>query len=105
MLAVLRNGGKQYLVKLGDTIRLEKINIKVGKSITFTQAVCFMNDKQSHQVDDSFVHKAQVKAEVVAQKKNKKILVFKKKRRKGYCRLKGHRQQFTFVKINTIERQ
>ena len=105
MLAVLRNGGKQYLVKLGDTIRLEKINIKVGESIVFTEAFCFMNNQQHCKEDDSFVYKAQVKAEVIAQKKNKKIILFKKKRRKGYCRLNGHRQKSTFVKINTIERQ
>ena len=103
MLVVLNNGGKQYLVKPGDIIRLEKINTRIGDSITLTQATCITETKNLGKKSDSFLKKAYIKAEIVAHHKDKKITLFKKKRRKGYCKLQGHRQQLTLVKINTIE--
>lgn len=103
MLAVLKNGGKQYLVKSGDIVKLEKIEAKVGESITFREVMFLGDDKKKPVVGDDFVKGVEIKAEVVSQQKDKKILVFKKKRRKDYKRLKGHRQHSTTIKINSIE--
>jgi len=103
MLAVFKNGGKQYLVKAGDVIKLEKIEAKVGESITFSEVMFLGEGKENSVIGYDFVKGAKIKAEVVSQQKDKKILVFKKKRRKDYKRLKGHRQQSTTVKINSIE--
>ena len=69
MLAVLKNGGKQYLVRVGDVIRLEKINIKVGDFITFTQVTCLIKDENSVNLDKLLFRGVQIWAEILSQQK------------------------------------
>ena len=103
MLAVLKNGGKQYLVKTGDILKLDKINAKIGDSITLNEVMLLLNAEKKLNIGTDLINGAKIKAEVLSQQKEKKILVFKKKRRKDYKRLKGHRQHTTTIKINSIE--
>jgi large subunit ribosomal protein L21 len=92
MLAVLKNGGKQYLVKSGDILKLDKINAEVGESIILSHARSLGDDGKE----------ITITAEILSQQRDKKILIFKKKRRKDHHRLRGHRQHSTFIKINAI---
>ena len=94
--AIFQTGGKQYRVKQGDIIKVEKLEAD-GK-IEFDQ-VLMIGDK----VGSPFVEGAKVVAEVVEQKRADKILVFKKKRRQNYRRTAGHRQYVTVLKITEIK--
>ena len=94
--AIFQTGGKQYRVKQGDIIKVEKLEAD-GK-IEFDQ-VLMIGDK----VGSPFVEGAKVVAEVVEQKRADKILVFKKKRRQNYRRTAGHRQYITVLKITEIK--
>jgi len=98
MFAVIETGGKQYIVKEGDTIRVEKLPVE-EKSRMFFDKVLMVGEK----VGNPYVENAKVEAKVLRTAKAKKTIVFKFKRRKGYKRKKGHRQYFTEVKITKIE--
>ena len=102
MYAVVATGGKQYRVEEGETIRIEKLTGQVGDQVAFDQ-VLMIGDGENVRIGQPVVEGATVKASIVEQGKNKKILVFKYKRRKRYRRKQGHRQQFTAVKVNAIE--
>ncbi len=95
-IAIFQTGGKQYRVKQGDVVKVEKLNAE-GK-VEFDQ-VLMLDDK----VGTPFVDGAKVVAEVVEQKRADKVLVFKKKRRQNYRRTKGHRQYITVLKITEIK--
>lgn len=95
-VAIFQTGGKQYRVKQGDVVKVEKLNAE-GK-VEFDQ-VLMLDDK----VGTPFVDGAKVVAEVVEQKRADKVLVFKKKRRQNYRRTKGHRQYITVLKITEIK--
>ncbi len=97
MFAVIETGGKQYIVKEGDVIRVEKLDAQPKSEISFDK-VLMVGDK----VGNPYVENAKVEAKVIRTAKAKKIIVFKFKRRKGYKRKKGHRQYFTEVKITKI---
>jgi len=94
--AIFQTGGKQYRVKTGDTIKVEKL--KADEKIDFDQ-VLMVGDK----IGNPLVSGAKVSAQVVAQERADKILVFKKKRRHNYRRTKGHRQNITVLKITEIK--
>ncbi len=100
MYAVIETGGKQYKVSEGDTLKIEKITNK--KSVTFNN-VMMTSDGENVAFGSPFLSSAKVSAEVVENKKAKKVLVFKQKPRKGHRKLRGHRQQFTTVKIKNIQ--
>jgi large subunit ribosomal protein L21 len=100
MYAVIRTGGKQYRVSEGDTLRIEKLPGDVGSSITFGEVLMLGGTKLS--VGKPLIKGAQVSAQIVAQDRAKKIIVFKMRRRKNYRRKNGHRQWFTEVKITGI---
>lgn len=100
MYAIVKTGGKQYKVSQGDVINVEKLDAEQGDTVNFE--VLFLNDGKNIITDADKLAKAKVSAEVVEQFKDKKVLVFKFKRRKGYKRLKGHRQNLTKVKITDI---
>lgn len=100
MFAVIRTGGKQYLVNQGDRLRIEKLEGEVGSSLEFSDVL--MIGGETVKVGKPVVSGASVKAEIVAQDKAKKIIVFKMKRRKNYRRKYGHRQPFTEIKITGI---
>ena len=100
MYAVIRTGGKQYRVSQGDTLRIEKLPGDVGSSVTFGEVLMLGGEQLS--IGKPLVKGAKVSAEIVAQDRAKKIIVFKMRRRKNYRRKNGHRQWFTEVKITGI---
>ena len=100
--AVIRTGGKQYRVAPGDVIRVEKLPGEPGAPVEFTDVLMTAHEG-AIQVGRPLVAGARVTAQVVQQGREKKILVFKKKRRKNYRRHQGHRQYFTAVRVMQIE--
>ncbi len=94
--AIFQTGGKQYRVQNGDTIKVEKLNAE--GDIEFDQ-VLMVGDK----IGNPYVSGARVIATVVEQKRDDKVLVFKKKRRQNYRRTRGHRQYITVLKIKEIK--
>lgn len=101
--AVIRTGGKQYRVTPGDVIRIEKLAGEPGSAVEFTEVLMTGEEGAAAHVGTPLVAGARVTAKVIEQGKAKKILVFKKKRRKNYRRRHGHRQQFTAVRVTQIE--
>lgn len=100
--AVIRTGGKQYRVTPGDLIRVEKIAGDQGSTVEFTE-VLMTADESAVRIGTPLLAEARVTGQVVQHGKAKKILVFKKKRRKNYRRHRGHRQEFTEVRVTGIE--
>jgi len=98
---VIRSGGKQYRVTLGQTIRLEKFSGDVGSKVELGDVLLVDNDGEI-KVGSPLVANAKVEATVIEQDRARKILVFKKKRKKQYRRTNGHRQDFTAVRIEKI---
>lgn len=101
MYAIIATGGKQYKVSEGETIRVEKLGVAEGESVTFDQVLVVSNDSDV-KVGDPFVANASVEATVAKEGKAKKIIVYKYKAKKGYHKKQGHRQPFTAVTINKI---
>ncbi|PYS42078.1 MAG: 50S ribosomal protein L21 [Acidobacteria bacterium] len=101
MYAVIRSGGKQYRVAPGQTIRLEKVAGEVGARVELGNVLLVENDGNV-QVGNPLVTNAKIEATVVEHDRAKKILVFKKKRKKQYRRTHGHRQDYTSVRIDNI---
>jgi len=102
MYAVIRTGGKQYRVEEGDTLRIEKLDAEVGKKVTFDDVLLFGEGDAIKVGGDAA--KAKVTAVVTDQGRDKKIVIFKKRRRKNYRLTKGHRQDFTAVQIEKISK-
>jgi len=101
MYAVIRSGGKQYRVAPGQTIRLETVAGEVGAKVELGD-VLLVENEGNIQVGNPLIAKAKVQATVLEHDRAKKILVFKKKRKKQYRRTQGHRQDFTAVRIDNI---
>ena len=101
MYAVIKSGGKQYRVTPGQTIRLEKVAGEVGSKVKLSEVLLVDNDGNIS-VGAPLVANASIEATVVEHDRSKKILVFKKKRKKQYRRTRGHRQDFTAVRIDKI---
>ena len=104
MFAVLNTGGKQYKVSQGDLIKVEKLESDVGDKVTLSQ-VLMVGQGEDVEVGSPYVSNCEVTGEVVEQGKGAKIIVFKKKRRKGYRKKNGHRQLFTQLKITKITKK
>lgn len=102
MDAVIETGGKQYRVVPGDEVKIEKLRGNVGDDITFDR-VLFSSDGETIKIGQPFLESCKVTGKITRQAKDRKIKVFKYKRRKGYRRTKGHRQQFSLVRIENIE--
>ncbi len=102
MYAVVKTGGKQYKVAKGDIIEVEKLEVEAGKVIDITE-VLLVGEGSSVKVGAPLVAGANVKAEVLNQKKGDKVIIFKKKRRHNYRRTRGHRQNLTVLKITDIK--
>lgn len=101
MFAVVKTGGKQYRVAKDDVIRVEKLDADAGEKVSLDSVLMIDNDgKQT--VGSPTIEGAAVEAEVVEQKRDRKVLVFKKKRRQNYRRTRGHRQHLTILKITDI---
>ncbi len=101
MFAVIRTGGKQYRVAPNDIIEIEKIAGEPGDIIELGEVLLLGGDG-GPKTGKPTIEGASVAAEVLAQKRGRKIIVFKKKRRKNYRRKQGHRQKFTEVRIDEI---
>jgi len=102
MFAVIETGGKQYKVKQGDTIRVEKLDGELGNDVTIDR-VLMVADGDNVQVGKPVVEGGAVKATIKDQGRGEKIRIFKKKRRKGYTKRQGHRQSYTELEITGIE--
>ena len=102
MFAIIKTGGKQYKIKENDTILVEKIKNKKGDKIDIKDVLLLSNDEKNIKIGTPILKGISVKAEILEQKKNKKVTVFKKKRRKNYRKKNGHRQELTVLKILKI---
>lgn len=101
MYAVIKTGGKQYKVQEGETLRVEKLEGETGSQIQFNDVLLY-SDGENITLGAPVIANAVVSGKIVEQAKDKKILVFKYKRRKGYRKMKGHRQYYTDIKIDAI---
>ncbi len=102
MYAVLETGGKQYRVTAGDTLEVERLTVEAGQPVTFDR-VLLINADGKLSVGTPTVASASVIADVVEHKRGDKVIAFKMKRRKGYHRTVGQRQELTVVKIKEIK--
>ena len=102
MFAIIKTGGKQYKIKENDTILVEKIKNKKGDKIDIKDVLLLSNDEKNIKIGTPILKGISVKAEILEQKKNKKVTVLKKKRRKNYRKKNGHRQELTVLKILKI---
>jgi large subunit ribosomal protein L21 len=100
--AVIRTGGKQYRVSEGQLVKIEKLTGEVGDQVTLGD-VLFVGGNGEVKIGAPLVGNAKVTGEIVSQSRAKKVIVFKKKRRKSYSRQRGHRQYQTTLKITGIE--
>lgn len=100
MYAVIRTGGKQYKVEEGDRLRIEKLEVAGGDEVSFDQVLFIGGDE--YILGRPVIEGASVKAKVVRQMKGPKIVIYKMKRRKGYHKKQGHRQNLTEVTITGI---
>ncbi len=100
MYAIIATGGKQYKVTEGDIIKVEKLGVEAGDIYTFDQVLAVNNE--SLVVGNPVVDGATVTASVLGNGKGKKVIVYKYKRKTGYHKKNGHRQQYTAVKIEKI---
>jgi large subunit ribosomal protein L21 len=102
MIAVIKTGGKQYIVKAGQKLKVEKIEGDEGKEITFSEVLLVQNDEKIA-IGQPTVEGATVSAAILRQGKGEKVIAFKYKAKKRYHRKKGHRQRFTEVEIKSID--
>ena len=102
MYAVLETGSKQYRVAAGDTLEIERLAVEAGKPVTFDRVLLVNNDGKLS-VGAPTVNGATIVADVVEHKRGEKVRTFKMKRRKGYHKTIGHRQELTVVKIKEIK--
>jgi large subunit ribosomal protein L21 len=102
MYAVLETGAKQYRVAAGDTLQVERLEVEAGQPVTFDKVLLLNNDGKVS-VGNPTVPQASVVADVVEHVRGPKVVAFKLRRRKGYRRTVGHRQELTVVKIKEIK--
>ena len=101
MHAVIETGGKQYKVKQGDVIKVEKLGLDAGTAYTFDKVLAVIDD--SPRFGSPYLAGVSVEASVVGEGKHKKVIIMKYKRKKSFKKKKGHRQPFTELKINSIK--
>lgn len=100
--AVFQTGGKQFRAEPGARIRIPSLEIEPGESVTFDHVLVAGDGEDAVQVGTPTVSGASVKAEVLRHGRGDKVIVFKRKRRKGYRLKQGHRQNFTEIRIDDI---
>src|SRR3990167_7218860 len=101
MFAIIKTGGKQYKVAVGDVVRIEKLDVQPGSTIELNHVI-LVNDGVKDHIGEPIVAGAKVEATVIEQMRDRKVIVFKKTRRHNYRRKKGHRQHLTVVKITNV---
>jgi large subunit ribosomal protein L21 len=99
--AVIRTGGKQYRVEPGALVRIERLEGEVGSNVEFGE-VLLSGEGDAVRVGAPMIDGMVVRGQIVAQERDKKVLIFKKKRRKNYRRRRGHRQYLTTVRVTEI---
>lgn len=102
MFAVIKTGGKQYLVTPGQKLKIEKINAEEGDSFVFEE-ILLTSDRQNLQIGTPMVAGAKAEAKVLKQGRARKIIVFKYHNKTRYRKKQGHRQYFTEVEIKNIQ--
>ena len=102
MYAIIRAGGKQYRVEKGDVVRLERLEVELGKSVTLDEVLLVSAGEGDVKVGSPMVEGASVTGTVVEQSRGAKVRVFKYKKRKHYRRTRGHRQHLTAVRIDAV---
>lgn len=102
MYAIVKTGGKQYKVSPGDILKIEKLEGISGADVVFTDVLMIVDESSKLEIGKPFLSNAKVSAEITKQTKDKKVIIFKSKRRKGYRKKTGHRQNITEVKIKEI---
>ena len=104
MYAIVQTGGKQYRVCEGDFVRIEKMEGVPGQEIVLDKVLLVGNGEEGVRVGTPFLEDVRVRAEILAQRRARKVIVFKFKRRKDYRKKQGHRQDYTGIRIKAIER-
>jgi len=99
--AIIKTGGRQFRVTEGGTLDVDLVDVELGKTATFSDVLMFVDGKNVT-YGNPLISGAKVTAEVLEQRKDKKVVAFKYKRRKGYHRTVGHRRKLTRVKIKNI---
>ncbi len=102
MFAVIETGGKQYKVKTGEVIKVEKLELGIGTVHTFDK-VLLVSEGDNTTIGSPFVEGKKVMAEVIAQARDKKVKIIKFRRRKHHMKHQGHRQYYTALKITGIQ--
>lgn len=103
MYALIQTGGKQYKVSEGTIVKIEKVEGEAGGNIVLDQVLMINDENGTVQIGDPLLGNARVTAKILEQGRNKKIIVYKYKKRKNYRRKQGHRQPFTRLLIEKIE--
>ena len=103
MYAIIKNGGKQYKVKQGEVVKLEKIDLGIGETVEFDTVLMGQTEAGEVKIGAPVVAGAKVIGEVVEQGRNKKVKIMKFRRRKHSMKQQGHRQYFTAVKVSAIQ--
>ncbi len=104
MYAIISNGGKQYKIKKGEEITIEKINKPIGQNIKLKKIITIFNKKVIF-FKKKHLNLFEIKAKIISHTKNKKIKIIKFKRRKNYTKTQGHRQKLTIIKIISISKK
>ncbi len=101
MYAVIKTGGKQYKVSPGEVLRVEKLDAEIGSELEIPEVLLYSNGSEV-KVGAPYVEGVAVKVQILEHGKGKKVIVFKKKRRKGYKVKRGHRQPYTSIEVKEI---
>lgn len=102
MQAVILDRNKQYIVKIGSFLKIDKMNINIGKIFTFEKVLSIFDDKDIT-IGNPVINEAKVISKIISHSKGKKKKILKFKRRKGYLRRMGCRQKYTLLQILSIE--
>jgi len=102
MYAVFQTGGKQFRAEPGSRLRIPTLEAEPGDTVTFDRVLLAGDGAETVQVGTPVVDGASVKAEVIRHGRGEKVIVFKRKRRKGYRKKQGHRQDFTEIRIDEV---
>jgi large subunit ribosomal protein L21 len=101
MYAVVKSGGKEYRISKGDILRVEKLGGKVGDQVAIKE-VLLVSQEDQVRVGNPYLANAVVTGEIIQEVKGRKVQTYKMKKRKNYRRFKGHRQTYTYLKVNDI---
>ncbi|MCX8034106.1 MAG: 50S ribosomal protein L21 [Thermodesulfovibrio sp.] len=101
MYAIIETNGKQFKVKEGDIVKIDRLNLEAGKEIIF-ERVLFLHSNKGIKIGNPYIDGLKVKAEVIEEAKNDKVMVYRPPSKKAIKKLKGHRQWYTKIKIKEI---